>query len=150
MTEKGCSLIISKTKTMVNAKKPGISLILWSIPISTPVKLARSTTKLFKSADQVQTRTSTIGFVFGLQIKEFYSGSDSNRHARKQGILSASCIPIPSPEQMINLTSQCCFLLERVFNSLSEKLFWVKFLWRNFCVKQTNWLRFMLCMIIVM
>ena len=44
--------IISKTKIIVNAKKPGISLILCSIPISTPVKLARSTTKLFNSADQ--------------------------------------------------------------------------------------------------
>ena len=45
-------MIISKTKTIVKARKPGISLILWSIPISTPVKFARSTTKLFKRADQ--------------------------------------------------------------------------------------------------
>jgi hypothetical protein len=37
---------------MVNARKPGISLMLCNIPISTPVKLARSTTKLFNKADQ--------------------------------------------------------------------------------------------------
>ena len=52
MTENDCSLIISKTKTIVNAKKPGISLILCSMPISTPVNFARSTTKLFNKADQ--------------------------------------------------------------------------------------------------
>ena len=51
ITEKDCSLIINKTKTIVKAKKPGISLILYNIPISTPVKLALSTTKLFKRAD---------------------------------------------------------------------------------------------------
>ena len=52
MTENDCSLIISKTKIIVNAKKPGTSLMLCSIPISTPVKFARSTTKLFNKADQ--------------------------------------------------------------------------------------------------
>jgi hypothetical protein len=44
--------MINNTKTIVKAKKPGISLILCNIPISTPVKFALSTTKLFKRADQ--------------------------------------------------------------------------------------------------
>lgn len=51
ITENACSLIINKTKTIVNARNPGISLILCKIPISTPVKLARSTTKLLSKAD---------------------------------------------------------------------------------------------------
>ena len=52
ITENDCSLIINRTNIIVKAKKPGISLILCKIPISTPVKLALSTTKLFNKADQ--------------------------------------------------------------------------------------------------
>ena len=44
--------MISRRKIIVNAKNPGISLMLCKIPISTPVKLALSTTKLFIKADQ--------------------------------------------------------------------------------------------------
>ena len=51
ITENACALIINKTKTIVKARNPGISLILCKIPISTPVKLALSTTKLLSNAD---------------------------------------------------------------------------------------------------
>ncbi len=51
ITEKDCSLIINNTKIIVKARKPGISLMLCKIPISTPVKFALSTTKLFNKAD---------------------------------------------------------------------------------------------------
>jgi hypothetical protein len=40
------------TKTAVKDKNPGTSLRLCRIPISTPVKAAFSTTKLFNIADQ--------------------------------------------------------------------------------------------------
>ena len=42
---------MSKTKTNVKERNPGTSLKLWSIPISTPVNAAFSTTKLFSIAD---------------------------------------------------------------------------------------------------
>ena len=49
--------VCSRMKMMIAmtpmAKKPGISRTVWSQPISTPVNPASSTTKLFKSADQV-------------------------------------------------------------------------------------------------
>ena len=40
------ALIINKTYISVNAKSPGISLKLWSIPIFSPSNNATSTTKL--------------------------------------------------------------------------------------------------------
>ncbi len=45
-----CSFSTSNTNTVVNAMKPGISLRLCRMPISTPVKAARSTAKLFSNA----------------------------------------------------------------------------------------------------
>ncbi len=51
-TAKVCSRTMSSTKMVVNARKPGTSRRLCRMPISTPVKAARSTTKLLSSADQ--------------------------------------------------------------------------------------------------
>ena len=50
-TAKVCSFIIRRTNIRVNERNPGTSLRLCKIPISTPVKAAFSTTKLFNKAD---------------------------------------------------------------------------------------------------
>tara|TARA_B100000475_G_scaffold62237_1_gene43956 strand:+ start:185 stop:499 length:315 start_codon:yes stop_codon:yes gene_type:complete len=51
-TAKVCSFMIRRTNIKVNDRNPGTSLRLCKIPISTPVKAAFSTTKLFNIADQ--------------------------------------------------------------------------------------------------
>ena len=56
-TAKVCSFITNKTKISVKERNPGTSLRLCKIPISTPVKAAFSTTKLFNIADQALNAT---------------------------------------------------------------------------------------------
>ena len=53
------------TKTAVKDKNPGTSLRLCRIPISTPVKAAFSTTKLFNIADQT---LKAIGIAIDIRI----------------------------------------------------------------------------------
>lgn len=50
---KFCSRNQNKNKITPTAKKPGISLTVWSQPISTPENLATSTTKLLSKAAQI-------------------------------------------------------------------------------------------------
>ena len=47
-----CCLKIMRIKTILKAKSPGISRILWSKPIFSPLKPATSTTKLLSKAFQ--------------------------------------------------------------------------------------------------
>tara|TARA_B100000963_G_scaffold355737_1_gene374543 strand:+ start:984 stop:1286 length:303 start_codon:yes stop_codon:yes gene_type:complete len=50
---KFCSRNQNKNKMTPTAKKPGISLTVWSQPISTPEKFDTSITKLFSKAAQI-------------------------------------------------------------------------------------------------
>ena len=53
ISPKTCSLMKMMIAMTPTARKPGISRIVCSQPISTPVNPARSMTKLFRSADHV-------------------------------------------------------------------------------------------------
>ena len=54
-----CSRIHSNRKTTAKARKPGTSRRLCNMPISTPVKAARSIAKLLISADQEAKHSGT-------------------------------------------------------------------------------------------
>jgi|TARA_B100002019_G_C20891324_1_gene413577 hypothetical protein len=66
-TAKVCSLITNKTNIRVKDRKPGTSLRLCKIPISTPVKAAFSTTKLFNIADHA---LNAIGIAMDININK--------------------------------------------------------------------------------
>ena len=66
-TAKICSFITRRTKTMVKAKNPGISLKLCRIPISIPVNAAFSTTKLFNNAAHA---LKAIGIAIDIRINK--------------------------------------------------------------------------------
>src|SRR5690606_11939296 len=51
---KRCSRTKTRIKTAVNARKPGISRKLCSMPISAPLNCARSITKLLSNTCQVE------------------------------------------------------------------------------------------------
>jgi hypothetical protein len=58
----------------VNERKPGTSRRLCSIPISTPVKAAFSTTKLLSIADQTLNAT---GIAMDIRIKRYIGVNNS-------------------------------------------------------------------------
>ena len=66
-TAKVCYLITNKTNIRVKDRKPGTSLRLCKIPISTPVKAAFSTTKLFNIADHA---LNAIGIAMDININK--------------------------------------------------------------------------------
>ena len=66
-TAKVCSFITNKTKISVKDRKPGTSLRLCKMPISTPVKAAFSTTKLFNIADHA---LKAIGIAMDININK--------------------------------------------------------------------------------
>lgn len=76
----------------VNAKKPGTSLKLCNMPISMPVKLAFSTTKLLSSAIQTE---KTNGIIKAMASKRF------------SGLLSASNLRI---KQSLELNENCTII----------------------------------------
>ncbi len=83
-----CSLRINSTNTVVKARKPGTSRKLCKMPISTPVKAARSTTKLFNSADQalnatgIATDIKTNNITGRCQVRSFTNPTCANSKGR--------------------------------------------------------------------
>ena len=84
--------MISSTNTVVNAMKPGTSRKLCRMPISMPVKAARSTAKLLSSADQALKATGTAMLISTssmMGVRQLCRDTGCSR-ARQRGIVACN------------------------------------------------------------